>query len=109
MGKSAIKNWWVRHPANAALTLAKPVFAQYAAVHPGKVVVCGAAVGAVLYVVRPWRMLSVTTIAALVFKRSTVARMITHYAEHLPTRLTTRTPMLPAAGRPENGLDKRLN
>ena len=99
MGKSAVKNWWSKHPANAALTLAKPAFEQYAAVHPVKVVACGAAVGAVLVVVRPWRLLSVTTIAALVFKRSTIAGMVTRFAEHLPTRPTT--PTFSAAGRRE--------
>lgn len=104
MGRSAVKNWWAKHPANAALTLAKPALTQYAQLHPGKVVACGAAVGAVLYVVRPWRLLSVTTIAALVFKRSTIAGLVTRMADHLPT---ARKPMPAVMGVPEKRLYER--
>lgn len=101
MIKSAVKNWWAKHPVNAALTLAKPALARYAQDHPEKIIAWGAAVGAVLYVVRPWRLLSVTTAAALVVKRSTIAGLVTRLAEHLPA---TRRPM-PASSRvPERQL-----
>ena len=86
LSKSAVKNWWAKHPANAALTLAQPALTRYAQVHPGRIAAYGAAAGAVLYVVRPWRLLSFTTIAALVFKRSTIAGMVTSLAEHRPRR-----------------------
>jgi hypothetical protein len=104
MGRSAVKNWWAKHPANAALTLAKPALARYAQVHPGKVVACGAAVGVVLYVVRPWRLLSVTTIVALVFKRSTIAGMVTRLAQYLPALPASHKPMPRVVGVPDRRL-----
>ena len=105
MGKSALKNWWAKHPANAALTLAKPALTRYAQVHPGKVVACGAAVGTLLYVVRPWRLLSVTTIAALVFKRSTIAGLVTRLADRLPA---TGRPVPSSPRLPEQQLYERI-
>lgn len=96
MGKSVAKSWWKKHPANAALTLATPTLQRYAQAHPGKVVAYGAAAGAVLYVARPWRLLSVTTIAALVLRRSTIAGLITGMSDRLPA---ARNPALLARDR----------
>lgn len=81
VGKRLARNWWAEHPANAALTLARPSLRKYARAHPGKTLAYGAALGAAIYIVRPWRLLSLSTVAALVFQRWSVAGMVTQLAD----------------------------
>ncbi|MDP9899813.1 glycine zipper domain-containing protein [Variovorax ginsengisoli] len=71
------ERWWRRHPANAAAQLAKPLLQRYARERPFKVVGIAAGVGALLVVVKPWRLLSITAIAAAVLKTSDVADLVT--------------------------------
>lgn len=70
------QRWWRRHPANAASKLARPVFEKYAREEPIKLVAAAAAVGALLVVTRPWRLLSAGAVMAAVFKSSDIADMV---------------------------------
>jgi len=69
--------WWRRHPANAALQLAQPLLQRYARKQPGKLIAIAAGTGAVIMLVKPWRLLSVTALVAAVLKTSDVADMVT--------------------------------
>lgn len=69
--------WWRRHPANAMVQLAQPLLQRYARKQPGKLIAIAAGTGAVIMLVKPWRLLSVTALAAAVLKTSDVADMVT--------------------------------
>lgn len=71
------ERWWRRHPANAVVQLGRPVLARYARKQPVKLMAYAAGTGALLLILRPWRLLSVTALAAAVFKTSDVADMVT--------------------------------
>ncbi|WP_093164077.1 hypothetical protein [Variovorax sp. YR216] len=72
-----VRRWWRRHPANAAGQLARPVLERYAREQPAKLVAAAAATGALVVLVRPWRLLSITAILAAVLKTSDVADLVT--------------------------------
>ena len=76
LGHKALKAWWARHPANTALQLAQPALQSYARKHPGAVIGGGVVLGSALYVLRPWRLLSVGTLAMLVLRGPALPRNI---------------------------------
>lgn len=71
------ERWWRRHPANAAVQLARPLLGRYARQQPAKLVAIAAGTGALLVLVKPWRLLSATALIAAVLKTSDVADMVT--------------------------------
>lgn len=77
VGRNVIERWWRRHPANAATQLAKPLLERYARREPVKLMAGAAAVGAVIVLVKPWRLLSVTALMATLLKTSDVADLVT--------------------------------
>lgn len=72
-----VRRWWRRHPANAAGQLALPVLERYAREQPAKLMAAAAATGALIVLIRPWRLLSITAILAAVLKTSDVADLVT--------------------------------
>jgi hypothetical protein len=77
LGRGVLRRWWRRHPANAVGQLALPVLERYAREEPAKLVAASAATGALLVLTRPWRLLSATTLLALMLKSSDVADLVT--------------------------------
>lgn len=77
LGRRVAERWWRRHPANAVLQLARPALERRARDQPAQLMLAAAATGAVLVVVRPWRLLSATALLALVLKTSDVADVVT--------------------------------
>ena len=71
------RRWWQRHPVNAAVRLAQPAVAHLAAARPAALIAGAATVGAIAMLTKPWRLLSVTAVAGVVFKSSDVADWIT--------------------------------
>lgn len=71
------ERWWRRHPANAIGHLAQPLLERYAQEQPFKLVAVAAAVGGLAVLVKPWRLLSVTTVLAAALKTSDVADVVT--------------------------------
>lgn len=63
-----LQSWWQHHPAHAVVDLGRPYLETYAQRHPGKLVAMSAGVGAVLWLVKPWRLLSTAAIVSLVVK-----------------------------------------
>jgi hypothetical protein len=80
VGRSLVRRWWRRHPANAIGQLALPLLERYAREEPAKLVAASAATGALLVLVRPWRLLSVSAVLAALLKTSDVADLITALA-----------------------------
>lgn len=76
LGYKVLKAWWARHPANTALQLAQPALQSYARKHPAAVIGGGMVLGSALYVLRPWRLLSVGTLAMLVLRGPALPRKI---------------------------------
>ena len=74
---NVVRRWWRRHPANAAGQLALPLLERYAREEPAKLVAAAAATGALVVLVKPWRLLSITAVLAAVLKTSDVADLIT--------------------------------
>jgi len=68
--KHAARMWWHRHPASAAVELASPLLSEYARAHPLKLLGISVAAGAALVVVRPWRMISASTLLVAAVKSS---------------------------------------
>jgi len=76
VARSVVQRWWRRHPAHAAGQLARPLLEHYARKEPAKLMAAAAATGALLVLVRPWRLLSVTAVLAAVLKTSDVADVV---------------------------------
>lgn len=76
VARSVVQRWWRRHPAHAVGQLARPVLEHYARKEPAKLMAAAAATGALLVLVKPWRLLSVTAVLAAVLKTSDVADVV---------------------------------
>lgn len=68
--KYAARMWWHRHPASAAVELARPLLDDYARAHPFNLLGISVAAGAALVVVRPWRMISASALVVAAVKSS---------------------------------------
>lgn len=86
MVRSVAQRWWRRHPANAVGQLARPVLDRYARDQPGKLVAVAAASGALIVLVRPWRLLSAGAIVAALMKSSDIADMVTTLMRPPPSK-----------------------
>ena len=77
VARGVVRRWWRRHPANAVSQMARPLLERYAREEPAKLVGAAAAAGALVVLVRPWRLLSITAVLAAVLKTSDVADLVT--------------------------------
>ncbi|WP_077001072.1 hypothetical protein [Variovorax sp. KK3] len=84
VGRQVARRWWQRHPANAATQLARPLLERYAREQPGKLIAGAAGTGALLVLVKPWRLLSVTAVVAMLLKTSDVADLVTTLMHKTP-------------------------
>ena len=67
--------WWRSHPAHLAAELVHPVLGQYARTHPLALRGGAAALGAVVVLVRPWRLIPVTGLLMAALK----SKAFTHF------------------------------
>jgi len=68
--------WWRHHPAHLGLELATPVLSAYAGRKPVQFLGIAAGVGAVVVIVRPWRLISVTGLLVALVKSSQLSSVI---------------------------------
>ena len=68
--------WWRHHPAHMGLELATPVLSDFAARRPLQYLGIAAALGAVIVVARPWRLISVTGLLVALVKSSQLSSMV---------------------------------
>ena len=85
VARSVVRHWWQRHPANTVGQLALPVLERYAREQPFKVVAVAAAVGALVVLIRPWRLLPASAAAAALLKTSDVAGVVNTLMKRKPT------------------------
>ena len=78
--------WWRRHPANAVGQLALPLVERYARKEPAKLIAAAAAAGALIVLIKPWRLLSITAVIAAVLKTSDVADVVTTLMHRTPRK-----------------------
>jgi len=74
--KHAARSWWRNHPAHLGLELATPVLSAFAARKPVQFLGIAAAVGAVVMIARPWRLISVTGLIVALAKSSQLSSVV---------------------------------
>ena len=79
--RNLVTYWWNRHPVNAAGQLARPFLERYAQRSPVKLLVISAGIGALVILIKPWRLLSVTALLAALLKTSSMADIVTTLME----------------------------
>ena len=67
--------WWRNHPAHLAVEVAQPVLGQYARSHPLTLLGVAAALGAMVMLARPWRLIPVTGLLMTALK----SKAFTHF------------------------------
>ena len=68
--------WWRHHPAHMGVELATPILSAYAARKPAQFLGIAAAVGAVVVIARPWRLISVTGLTVAIVKSSQLSNLV---------------------------------
>jgi hypothetical protein len=75
MGR-AVRTWWRYHPAHMAVELVDPLLRGYARRKPVQLLAISAAAGAVLVLARPWKIISVGTLAIALLKSSQISSLL---------------------------------
>jgi hypothetical protein len=74
--RRAVRTWWRYHPAHMAVELASPLMRNYARRRPMQLLGISLATGAALTFARPWRLISITTLAIAVLKSSQLSSLL---------------------------------
>lgn len=74
--RHAARTWWRYHPAHMAVDLAAPLMRNYARRKPWQLVGISFAAGAALTFARPWKLISLTTLAVAVLKSSQLSNLL---------------------------------
>lgn len=74
--RGVLARWWSRHPLNSAVDLGRPFLENMAERQPGRLMAYGAGTGALLMVIKPWKLLSLATILSLAFRTSDLTGLI---------------------------------
>ena len=69
-------HWWRYHPARAAVDFARPALSSYAGRQPAKYLGIAAVAGAALFLMRPWKLISVTGVLVALVKSPQVAALV---------------------------------
>lgn len=72
----AVRTWWRYHPAHMAVELASPLMRSYARRKPVQLLGISLAAGALLTFLRPWRLISLTTLLVAVLKSPQVSHLL---------------------------------
>lgn len=63
--------WWQNHPVHDIADMGRPYLQDYAQKHPGKLMAYSASAGAVLWLAKPWRLISTAALLSLTLKAGT--------------------------------------
>ncbi|MES3004327.1 MAG: hypothetical protein V4787_26790 [Pseudomonadota bacterium] len=74
--RNALRIWWRHHPAHMGLELATPMLSAYARKKPVQFLGIAAAVGAVVVVAKPWRLISATGLVMALLKSSQISSLV---------------------------------
>ena len=83
--KLSLSSWWRHHPANIVLAITTPLLHRYANRKPFQLLMISAGVGVIVALSKPWRLVSVGSLALAALKSSEfssfVASMLTSEEE----------------------------
>lgn len=68
VARQAVTAWWQHHPAQVAIDIGRPFLSNYARDKPFQLLGIAVCAGAAAFVVRPWRLISVTGLAVAALK-----------------------------------------
>ena len=88
--RRATSAWWRSHPAHLAVDVAHPMFEKYAHDHPLKLVGAAAAIGAVVVIVKPWRLISVTGVLIAAIRSTQMSSLLASFLTSPPERSRDR-------------------
>jgi hypothetical protein len=74
--RRAAGTWWRHHPAHMAIELATPALAVQAQAKPLRFLGIAAATGALIVIMRPWRLISITGLLVGVAKSSQLSSLL---------------------------------
>ena len=74
--KQAVSVWWRGHPGHAAVELATPYLSSYGRRAPAKFLGIAGAIGMLLVVIKPWKLLSITGVLAALFKSTQLSTFL---------------------------------
>jgi hypothetical protein len=74
--RNVLRTWWRQHPASVGLDLARPALSSYAARQPVQYLGIAVAAGALLMLVRPWRLVSATGVIVALLKSSQLSSLV---------------------------------
>jgi hypothetical protein len=74
--RDAVDHWWRYHPAHMAVDIARPALSSYARRKPLQYLGIAAAAGAVIFLLRPWKLISVTGVLVALVKSPQVTGMV---------------------------------
>jgi len=74
--RHVVRTWWRYHPAHMAVDLASPLMRNYARRKPWQLLAISAAAGAALTFARPWKLISLGTLAVALLKSSQLSSLL---------------------------------
>ncbi|TFZ03933.1 hypothetical protein [Ramlibacter humi] len=74
--RHVLSDWWRYHPAHMAVDVARPLLSSYARRQPAQYVGFAALAGAGLFMLRPWKLISVTGVLVALLKSPQVAALV---------------------------------
>jgi hypothetical protein len=84
--RRASSAWWRSHPAHLAADVCHPMFEKYARNNPLKLVGIAAAVGAVVVIAKPWRLISVTGVLIAAMRSTQMSSLVAAFLSSPPER-----------------------
>lgn len=96
---SIVGSWWRRSRLSSMVELSEPFLENYASRHPGKLIAYGAGTGALLWILKPWKLLSVATVVGLLLKSSAIKGMLADFLSHSRKSPGDNFPPLPGSSR----------
>jgi hypothetical protein len=84
--RRASSAWWRSHPAHLAVDVCHPMFEKYARENPLKLVGVAAAVGAVVVIAKPWRLISVTGVLIAALRSTQMSSLVASFLSSTPER-----------------------
>lgn len=76
LAQHALRAWWQHHPANLVVDIVRPVLSQYAEKKPVRLLAIAAGIGAVLVLLKPWRMVTPSGFLLGTLKSSGLSNML---------------------------------
>jgi hypothetical protein len=74
--RRAVRTWWRYHPAHMVVDLASPLMRSYARRKPVQLLAISVAAGAALTFARPWKLISLGTLAVALLKSSQLSSLL---------------------------------